>query len=852
MSAPMLIGFAGGSHLAVTTFTFSLTTSGTNNTVLVGVVNSNNPTNGNYTQVTGITCASPALVLTRMASVFETGIAQGGSENGGSFLEVWTVYTPLKLTSAVFTVTLAAKCGNLAFVAFSDASAANPAAPFDPAPILPAVGQSLSKTITINFGTALPKAAVYLFAAGFAISGNGGAPPNPWAVPYGDIETSAPSNQPELDLTLCFLDPTPALPTQPVSYSSTLNGLLGIVVAVTPSVPATTVQITAHGAADLEYVEAESVAIPFDAGDADLLVLSAAHASDSYWGPLEYSFGGQPIAMAPALSIASGRSIAMEIGFLARPPAGSQLLVAQGLTGYTSETTLCMVGLKALSGVMGIRVAAQHSGTMANFALPASTLGSLLLAFIATMSPAQYATANTPWVRLDGVTTNPLIQAWIFDAVGLPAQNLIVTPSGGAGTVAGIVIEALVAQTATPNHVAAGAAQQLVGVATGAGRDLGVLAAGGQDLHVWWDTALDVPNKSAAMLQPDDFYLARIPAQVSTVILLAGVPRCTYVGLSSSLIETTGLLFPGSATLLRATLALLRQRNPTVKVVVAMQQGTIAEGNNDPYDAEGWAGMTTANVAAMAQFVRDMALDGVMLDYRCQEMTLSGTLQCTLDGTGAVHCYTDAELLATIKALRAGLPRPLLLYLAGLHEGAYATGGFLNAPPIGMYCGYDVCVANDATALGCLDGIHAMTFDAGPDFDPRTALAAFAALFPGLPIRLGLRVGPAEDGGVRRTAAEMRDFCNTVIRYGGAGVHLFTGMWDVAYLGRYDGGATEAPFSDYDQEFPDANIAGAVAASVFNLGRAVLPPGVGYAGTANQMRIDNNHLLAGRLGAPAP
>ena len=413
---------------------------------------------------------------------------------------------------------------------------------------------------------------------------------------------------------------------------------------------------------------------------------------------------------------------------------------------------------------------------------------------------------------------------------------------------AGVILEMQVEVTTVPNKIGNGAAAQLADVGAGNASNLGRLVPNGQDFHVYWETWEDVPNKDPASLVPDDFYLARIPTVITHVALSFAIPRFTYVDLDSPLKPTTGLNFPGDARLLRATLDLLRARSPGIKILVCMQQNTPEEAHNEPYDPNGWGGMDATNVASTLKFIEDMALDGVVLDYECLSANLDPDHRCTIHPDGSVTCYTDAELLQTIKTLRAGIPRPLLLYLDGIHVGAYAIGDYVYAPPVAQNGGYDICLSLDPAAMACLDGIHAMTYDAGNTYDPRTGFRSFHDLFPNIKIWLGLRTGPPQWEDVKQSANEMRDFCNTVIRLGGGGVHLYSGMWDVGYIGRYDGASNQGPFGNYSQVFPDANVAAAVVADVFRLGTDTVPPGFGYAGRHDQLRINNNHLLLGRMG----
>ena len=60
------------------------------------------------------------------------------------------------------------------------------------------------------------------------------------------------------------------------------------------------------------------------------------------------------------------------------------------------------------------------------------------------------------------------------------------------------------------------------------------------------------------------------------------------------------------------------------------------------------------NVQAIAEFVHDLELDGVDIDF--------GARRCQLqEKDGSVVCDSDAILVETIRALRSALPPPALI-----------------------------------------------------------------------------------------------------------------------------------------------------------------------------------------------
>ena len=62
-----------------------------------------------------------------------------------------------------------------------------------------------------------------------------------------------------------------------------------------------------------------------------------------------------------------------------------------------------------------------------------------------------------------------------------------------------------------------------------------------------------------------------MPPYVAMVCLSFAIPLCTYTGLNSDIISSTGLGFPGNGHQLKAVLDLLRARNPDIQIVNAIQ-----------------------------------------------------------------------------------------------------------------------------------------------------------------------------------------------------------------------------------------------------------------------------------------
>jgi hypothetical protein len=172
---------------------------------------------------------------------------------------------------------------------------------------------------------------------------------------------------------------------------------------------------------------------------------------------------------------------------------------------------------------------------------------------------------------------------------------------------------------------------------------------------------------------------------------------------------------------------------------------------------------------------------------------------CQYDGSQQRYCWTDAEMKTVIDLFRAGLPRPgYEIWLDVFSTGLYGEAPFDKVnPPLGYNHGYDLWLkrpANAATAAK-LDGIHLMSYDVGGGYDPREALQAAIHYLPALPVKLGLRVGPPDYAGIKRSLDEMRDYANHVVVQEADGAMVYALMWD-----SFDQRA------DFTPDHPDINL----------------------------------------------
>ncbi|KAH7620133.1 hypothetical protein NADE_008407 [Nannochloris sp. 'desiccata'] len=244
--------------------------------------------------------------------------------------------------------------------------------------------------------------------------------------------------------------------------------------------------------------------------------------------------------------------------------------------------------------------------------------------------------------------------------------------------------------------------------------------------------------------------LANIPAYVNYVILSFMRPDSTYTG--GVTFSGTGLDFSSDPLVIKSAIALLKARNPNTKVLIAVGGATYTAFNN-------------LNAGAVAKFVEAFNLDGVDLDYEPTNPN------CSNFGPN-ISCTTDSEYINSVKALRAALPRPLLLTNAAWSTGAYGQGEWIGAQPAGQYSGVAV---NMLQSVGNqLDMVHIMSYDAGTAYDPKQAFFAYTSLYDKNKLTMGLQVAPEAWGGHVISLYEVNDLSTFVKAQNGAGMMMWS------------------------------------------------------------------------------
>lgn len=554
------------------------------------------------------------------------------------------------------------------------------------------------------------------------------------------------------------------------------------------------------------------------------------------WGqtvpPPTVTYGGVKLNFLKYLTIvtsgSSGPIGTTVVAVLNNPPQGNQNLALTGYVGFFGQVMVSMLSVSGASGVAGVFGTEYSGGYETRYSYAASNPLSLLVSFLSSNYAFGAGVASDTWTTI-GNASYSSAESWTCISTGGPAVGLDFLQNAYSQTQL-VTVELIPTIQSTPDVVGSLSISGANPSVSSGGTEIPIPTNTGQVYQMNLETFFRNGGAPWSEPQPGDFDLANLPPYVDMVILDFGFPLCTYSGVNSNVKETTGLNWYGSATLLQQTIALLKSRSPNTKVLFGVQQSTPEQYKPEPYDPTGWGGMTTTNVAAMVQFVQDMNMDGIFIDYECFSNNTNLDHHCQLDpSTGLISCYTDTEYISVIKAIRTGLdnygsatirnawkaatglPR-YQLYMYGVHVGCYGEYPFANAQPPGYNSGFCLAVARDPVAVAALDCVHLGAYDAGGAYDPRIALDAFQYYYPTVPICLGLRVGPPDYGGFKQTLQQMIGFTNATMMQNAKGVFLYALEWPLVQ-----------PSGNISSVYPDSNMASYTIAKQLGLSGTKYP-----------------------------
>ncbi|CAO3460404.1 glycosyl hydrolase family 18 protein [Azospirillum argentinense] len=242
--------------------------------------------------------------------------------------------------------------------------------------------------------------------------------------------------------------------------------------------------------------------------------------------------------------------------------------------------------------------------------------------------------------------------------------------------------------------------------------------------------------------------LATLPGYMNLVALSFVRPDAAYPGRLD--LKETGLQYGFPGTVLRDAIALLKQRQPGTRVLLA-----VGGANYANWDA--------LNLDALVRLVQDLGVDGVDLDF---EPVSPG---CSV--RGRVRCLSDAMWLDLVARFRAAFPRPLLLTVPGWSIGAYGEGAFRDAQPRGPHTGSILNLLRSPQAAA-IDLVSIMAYEGGPTFDPWQAWQAYRQVWKG-PLALGVQVPPSQLGGPTYTVPLAEQLARNVAQDPQGGMMLY-------------------------------------------------------------------------------
>lgn len=261
----------------------------------------------------------------------------------------------------------------------------------------------------------------------------------------------------------------------------------------------------------------------------------------------------------------------------------------------------------------------------------------------------------------------------------------------------------------------------------------------------WAEPATDRPERTS---------IARLPTYVDVLILGFVRPDLIYrdpIHAGRLELDGTGLMGGISGRVMRDGIHLLRQRNPKVKVLLSVG------GWNYPR----WHKL---DEAAVAELVSDLGADGVDIDHEPHEPDCTTT-------EGRIACASDAAWIDIVQRFRRVLPRPYLLTAAGWSVGAYGEGEWAAARPPSPWTGSMLGLLRSPAAAG-LDLVTIMSYDAGQEFDPAAAFAAYRRYWPG-PLALGVQVPFDDQRDLHHTTAIAADMTRLAVADPKGGVALY-------------------------------------------------------------------------------
>ncbi len=250
--------------------------------------------------------------------------------------------------------------------------------------------------------------------------------------------------------------------------------------------------------------------------------------------------------------------------------------------------------------------------------------------------------------------------------------------------------------------------------------------------------------------EPKQLQLANLPPYINMVIVSFMKPDANYQ--NNKNLSETGLQFSADSQVIKRAIALLKQRNPKTKVLVAVGGAT-------------YTNFAQLNPKSISNVVKDFGFDGVDIDYEPLNS------QCS-SSKGKISCTSDTEFRKIVSQIRQVLPKPYLITAAAWSIGAYGEGKWANAQPRGEKTGLMLNLLRSPEG-NMIDQLNIMSYDAGPTYNPEEALIAYQNYFKGK-IVMGVEVPPEAWGGNVYTLAKVRSLAQSVVNKNAGGLMLWS------------------------------------------------------------------------------
>jgi len=260
----------------------------------------------------------------------------------------------------------------------------------------------------------------------------------------------------------------------------------------------------------------------------------------------------------------------------------------------------------------------------------------------------------------------------------------------------------------------------------------------------WSDNWFTILNNDGSKKSDNDIYtasnFAKLPGVYTHVKMAFAQPNFAWAGLAANTWSGTGLNFNANPTDIKEVIRVMHQLKK--KVILTLGGATYPNWSQLPLEA----GQNGPTKSALTQFLIDMGVDGLDVDYELQSASMDDK---------AIGDYART-IQAMREAVSAAGPDKLLT-LAAWSTGADYTAT-TGAGPNGISFWGDQAgrerltfakvVANGPfagrTIVSLFDVVDLMTYDAQTlHFDPVTTYDEYRALVPAsTPVSIGLEISP--------------------------------------------------------------------------------------------------------------